>query len=237
MKTQNAVFTDIKTLKSFEHVSSKVSAKYVPIYTSEVIKALEPEFTFIEGMRYNNYKTMHSVYLENDLGDKITIDNSYDRTRAFGFRFHSDGLAIPLNLDRQIHIGQHAQELADNLIVDKQALVDAIQNAKNVVQVLRDTPITQGFKDEIISVIFKKVIERNGFKALDIVIADSYDNFYSFIVTAVARYLKGDYTVTMDVDGREVTRKGHVIKSRFQRLYVTNDVYGYLEEERPEVFV
>ncbi len=143
---KNQIFKDINTLKAFEIVSSNVSKQYVPVYTSEIIDELSPTFKFIEGVRYHACNSVHSVTLQNKEGDIISIDNSYDRSRAFSLRLNYGQLTIPLDLDRVIHRGESAQLLADELLLDKEILFKAIKNAKTVGLSLKESKIPESFK-------------------------------------------------------------------------------------------
>ena len=236
-KSKVRIITDQNELEIFENVSPKVSAKYVPIYTSEVVRDLAPEFKFVEGVRYCSYNTMHSVLLKNEDGDVIVMDNSYDRSRAFSLYFSVGKFNIPLNLDRQIHIGENARHLVEDLTLNKKDIQKAIEDAKTIARNFKDTHIIDDFKKEIIDIVFKQVKSRKNFVELDLIIADGYDNFFDFINTVIDRYYKGQYHVVKKTAKGERIHKGRVIKSRFGRLQISNNVYKHLAKNHIELFV
>jgi len=229
-----AKITKVEDLKSFEKISQYVSEQYVPLYTSEIVKELEGSFEFESAVRYCDSGTMHSVTLVNREGDRIHIDNSYDRSRAFSLRFTDGQITIPLDLDKVVHRGTNAKELIDNIHRDKNSIVEALQDAKTTVLNLKETKITKEFKEAIIAVIFKDVLVS---KEVDITIADSYDTFYEYIHTVTDRFLKGEYHTVGRNDKSDMIRKGRVIKSRFRRLDVTLKVYKFLKSNVPELFI
>lgn len=231
------IITDENELETFENVSPKVSNKYVPIYTSEIVRDLAPEYTFVEAVRYCTYNTMHSVLLKNDEGDAIVIDNSYDRTRAFSLHYSIGKFNIPLNLERQVHIGENAKHLVEDLTLNKADIKVAIENAKIIAQNLKETHIIDKFKTDIINIVFKQITSRKNFVELDLDIADSYDNFFDFINTVVDRYYKGEYHIVKKTAKGESIKKGRVIKSRFSKLKITNKIHKYLVESAIELFV
>ena len=239
-KTKFATFNTIEELKAFETVTGNVSKKYVPIYTSEIIEILAPEFHFVSGEKYYNFNSAHTVFLESENGIKIAISNSFDRTRAFSAFLIADEVRIPLNLDRQIHLGQEAAALTENFKANKPEFFVAIEHATAIVRKLKTTNIPQYVKDEVQEIVFAATKKRKGFLELDLNIADNYDNCYTYINTCISRYVKGEYNVVIESkshkDG-EVIRKGVKLGSRFVKLQVTNEVYTYLSTEMPELFI
>ena len=241
-KTLYSTFDTIKELKAFEVISSGVSEKYVPIFTSEIIEILSPEFKFVSGEKYYNFNSAHTVFLEDTKGTRIAISNSYDRTRAFSAYLISEEMRIPLNLDRQIHLGSEAAVLVENFKLNKPEFFVAIEHAKEIVGKLKTTNIPEYLKEEIVTYVFDKPLKRKGVVELDLVIAetDYYNTCYGFINTVIGRYVKGDYNLVVESkthkDG-EIIRKGIKLSSRFIKLQVTNAVYNYLAEELPELFI
>jgi len=239
-KTKLALFNSISELTSFENVSGNVSDKYVPIYTSEIIKILEPEFKFVSGEKYCNFNSQHSVFLENDTGDTIIITNSYDRTRAFSASLIADEIRIPLNLDKQIHLGSEAAALTENFKENKVEFFKAIEHAKDVIRNLKSTNIPDYIKEVVIEKVFAKPLARKGFLELDLTISDNYVTCFTFINSAITRYVNGEYNIALTskthVDG-EVIRKGVKTNSRFIKLQITNEIYSYLKDEIPELFI
>ena len=239
-KTKFATFSTIEELKAFELVDTNVSDKYVPIYTSEIIEILEPEFKFVGGEKYYNFNSAHTVFLESENGIRIAISNSFDRTRAFSAFLIADEIRIPLDLDRQIHLGSEAAALTENFRDNKPEFFVAIEHATAVVRKLKTTNIPQYVKDEVTEIVFAATKKRKGFIELDLNIADNYNTCFTFINSCIYRYIKGEYNVVLEskssLDG-EVIRKGSKLSSRFVKLQLTNEVYSYLAEELPELFI
>lgn len=227
-------FTTIEKLKGFEKIDKKCSAKYVPIYSSRIIKNLSPEYSFTIGQKYTASRSTHAIYLQNEDNDTIQIENSYDRSRAFSLRFVDSNITIPLDLNRVIHTGFNAQNLVENLLEDKDELNTALEHAKTTVRYLKDTKIPKSFKKKVLEVVFEDKQKLKTTKEIDITIASSYNTFYDYIDTVVGRYLEGQYLI---VNQKGKTRKGLRLKNRFKRLDVTNKVYKLLVQENPEIFI
>jgi len=237
--TKYSTFDTIEELEAFEVIAGNVSEKYVPIYTSEIIKILEPEFKFVSGEKYYNFNSAHTVFLENTDGTKIAISNSYDRTRAFSAFLVHDEIRIPLNLDRQIHLGGEAALLTENFRENKNEFFIAIEHAKRVVKNLQDTEIPEDLKEEIVDIVYAIPKGRKAFIELDLIIADNYKSVYSFINTCISRYISGEYNLVLEAKNKdgELIRKGSKLTSRFVKLQVTNAIYTHLFKTMPELFI
>ncbi len=233
------IFNTVGELEEFEYVDSKVSAKYVAIYSSQIIKDLAPEWSFVEGTRFWKRNTAHSVLLENKEGDRISITNSYDRSAAFSLHYLvKGGIRIPLNLDRQVHIGKNAASLVEDLTLNKDELAIAVKQAKTLVLKMKDTRINDRFKPEIIDIVFSNIVERKDFLELDLTIGDEYTTVYSYITTVVERFFAGHYNYVVKLkSGEEKIRKGKVNTNRFSKLYRTNKLYQHLLEKHLELFM
>jgi hypothetical protein len=227
----------LQDLKKIEVISKGVSDKYVPIYTSEIIKELEPEFEFVSGSRYFNSLTRHEVILKttkfNKEGDFILIENSYDRSRSFRLSFLSKGILIPLNLEKVVHIGENAQNLTKDLLVNKDEVLKALENAKKIVEYFRSTPISKKLKKDIYGIVFEKHLNKNF--EIDITIGDSYKTIFDYIDTIVDRFLKGEYFIANKSTNK--IRRGTKIKSKFAQITLTNKIYKHLKETYPAIFI
>jgi len=223
---------NLQELKKLEKVSSEVSDKYVPISTTKIIEELSPEFTFVSANKVFYGLSRHEVVLKRG-EDYILIENSYDRSRSFRLSFLSNGILIPLDLEKVVHIGEFAKNLVEDILVNKDKVIEALHNAKTVVTTLRNSPITLKYKKEIKNVVFEKHIKK-GFKVDVGSIASRYDNFFDYSATLAERLIDGDYLYEND---KGKLRKGRKIKSRFLQLDAVNRVIKYLKDNNPAVFI
>ena len=226
----------IEQVASTEIVSDRVSEKYIPIFTTSIIKIMNPEFKFKGGIRYHKSTSTHTVYLKDDM-DTISITNSYDRTSALRFDFMVGSFHIPLNLEYQKHIGKNAATLVEDLKVHKAAILEAVKMAKITERNLKELRITESFKKTIKDEVFRDIIKNKNFVKLDISIGDSFDTFYKYIDTLVSRFDEGDYFVTSHTRTGVKLRRGIKIKSRFRKLLTVNKINELLLDKYPEVFV
>jgi hypothetical protein len=227
----------IKTLDgliNLERVSNKVSEKYVPIYTTDIIESLEPEFKFSHAYKLNN-GTAHAAILVtfrfNEDGDNILIENSYDRTRAFRLSFLKNSFIIPLDLDKVVHIGDRAKDIETHFAENKENILEALKNAKEIVHYLQVTKIPKKIKNDIKNIVFENQIKSG--KEIDITIASSYDSIFTYTETLIDRFVNGEYHTIKD--GK--VRKGRKVKSNFRKLQLTNKIYKYLKETYKHIFI
>ena len=225
----------IQDVQKIEEVSPFVSEKYVPIFTSDVIKVLEPEFKFVRGYKW--YKTTSQHYVELKHGeDTIRIYNSFDRSTAFRMFLQGD-VAIDLGVDRLVHMGSKAVNFKDELIASKQDIVDAIKKAKEGMAQLGKVQVTPELQKEISDVVFAEDIKKKGFQSYsnstDILVEKKGMSVLSYIKSSVANYIKGTYTVTNSGTKKEGTEK----RAAFTKITLEGKVNKYLVEKFPELFL
>lgn len=236
MKNKYLYFTDVNKLKEFEKVSDRVSDRYVPIYTSEVVKNLSPEFDFVSGTKFSNSCTQHMVHL-NIGSSNISISNSYDRSKSFSLYLVSHNVQIPLNLEKQVHIGQNASRLTADFKLNKPDILEAIKNAEQTINTLKNTKIVDRIKSKLQNIVFATPMLRKGFSELDV---KSLDNIsvYEYINDMINTYICGDYHVVVkNKYGQNVVRKGRVVKSKFTKVVIMNRVFKYINSELPELSI
>lgn len=233
MKVQS--FLEKDKIKSIETISSKVSNKYIPILSSNIVDILSPEFIFIDCTRFTPSNSQHQIRLK-FREDIISIINSYDGSKAFRMYLSSKNIQIPLNIDRQVHIGQYASSMEDSIKLNKQNLIDSIQLAHQVVDKLKNTPVHKSFEDQLLDVIFYSIKKRDGFQKISITQYGShFNNMYDYINFYTSEYLSGNYVVSFIKRGKDSFRKGRPIKSSFRKLAVMNDVYKYVIKNLPQI--
>ena len=219
----------------------RVSKKYVPIYTDEIVKYLSPEFKFQRGTRFFGYCNAHSVDLDYN-GDKLIIENSYDLSRAFSFKYKDAHISIPLDLERQLHIGIKATKVADGFKNNKGDIITAINSAKTIVEKLKTVPALKLFRSDIRKIVFKEVREKEGFSKVNHhTVPARLENasVYEYVNYIVDNYFIGKYTYRIKdpKSGLFVVKAGRATKSPFVRLKITNNVYDYLHENYVEAFI
>ena len=231
-KTVSLAVKTLADLKKLEKVSSEASEQYVPISTTKIIQDLSPEFKFISANRVFPISSRHEVILQHG-NDYILIENSYDRSRSFRLSFLSNGVLIPLDLEKVVHRGEFAKNLEQDILVNKDKVIEALHNAKTVVTTLKNSPITDKYKTEITNIVFEKHIKK-GFKVDVGVIASRYENFFDYGATLAERLIDGAYYYEND---KGKLRRGRKIKSRFLQLEAVNKVIKYLKDNNPAVFI
>jgi len=213
-----------------------VSKKYVPILSTEIVDILAPEFEFTQGVRYYNYNSAHSIHFEYK-GNHIALENSYDRSRAFSFKLLSNWIALPLDLERQIHLGENAKALTPNFKINKSEISEAISTARTIVNKLKSVSARPEFKAEIENIVFKTIKERKGFLDITFEVGSQYDTVYKYINEICDTYINGHYIYREVVNGETKNRKARKSNSNFMRLQMTNKVYAYLYENYIEAFI
>ena len=227
---------DAKEIKKFEVVTPLASKKYVPIYSSEVIRLLEPEFKFVEAVKFSPISSAHYFDLvTNDNKTKLRIYNSYDRKLALRVSLVSDGMTIPLGVDRLVHIGAKAQSFTEDFTDAKEEIIKAIDTAKVVDTFLKDTTIYPELAEVLTENIFTLWKSKNSVK-----VNNPADNLIDkvsikeYLTKSINIYLKGAYTF-VNKDGK--TLKGAKEGSVVYRLRTENKVIKVLKAEFPELFL
>ncbi len=232
MKQKKPTLNDIKEI---EVISPLVSEMYAPIYSSELVQSLAPEFELIDVKRIYKANTMHYVDLKDKDNSVIRIYNSYDRRLAFRMSLVSkDNFTVDLGTDRIIHKGLNAKTLTDNLKDTKKSILKGVKNAKIVAKRLNTTKIRPRFARVVSDVVFNSLIQKEGFQG--------YTNYTDviknisvaeYINQSTKRFIEGDYTVTFS--GKK--RKGQKITSAFKKVEIQNKLVKIIAEEYPEYFL
>lgn len=239
MKTEAVVIKNINELKEIEKPSSYLSEVYVPIYSSRIIEYLEPEYTFIRAEKYYPGSTKHTVTLKNKDDDTIIFFNSYDGKRAFSMIFNYGNISIPLDIDKQVHKGENAKTIQNEIKINKQQIFDAIKYAKHIVNALKATKVREEDKKFIEDEVFKRIKKRENFISLEQFKTNrSTETFFDYIENTVDNYLEGNYHIVIkNAKNQEKNRVGRRVKSKFERLEITNRVFKTLFKNRPDIFI
>jgi len=225
-------------VKLIEHVNENVSDKYVPIFTSELIDLLEPEFQFDSGMRVKQTETGHYVDLKK-ANDTIRIYNSFDRSMALRVHLVSDGISIPLGIDRLIHRGEKASNFQEEFKAAKQDILDAVIVAKTFKDHLDNTIATKEIAKAITESIFVMGSRKKDNKDItDIVnyadlLLDQNISVSKYINISIRSYLKGEYNYTKN----DVKMSGKPKRSVLGIIHLENRLVKTLEEKFPEYFL
>jgi len=235
----NMITLKEQDVKLLEHVDSKVSDKYVPIFTSELMKLLEPEYKFEDGVRIKGTTTAHFVDLKNEDGDTIRIYNSFDRTMALRIDMVSEGIAIPLGIDKLIHIGQKAKNFQEEFKEAKADILAAVIVAKTFKEYLEKTVATEDIAKEITNSIF---VHGNG-KEQNLGITEFINytdlllnqniSLKKYINLSIRSYQLGEYSYVKD--GKKMN--GRPKTSVLGRVHLENRLIQTLNEKFPEYFL
>jgi len=221
-------------LKSFEIPSPNVSEEYVFIPSSKIVDILEPEFKFKKCNLYTG--TNHTLFFEKD-GINIAIENSYDKSHALRFRLYDYYFYIPLNFQKRIHRGKYAQNFIEDLKKNKENIIEAVQDAKNVVEKLKTTTISDEFKKKIEEVVFGHLTKK-GYKirynSKHNIFLNNNSTFYYYISWIITEYVEGNYII-LKPNGK--MRKGREIRNNFSILKLQQKIYKIIKENHPEVLI
>ena len=235
MRNTVTKLNNINDVKKIENISGNVSEKYVPIFTSDVIDIMEPDFIFVGGVKWHKNTTQH--YIEMKRGnDFIRIYNSFDRTAAFRM-FYKGEISIDLGIDKLVHRGKKAASFKDVLEESKEEIVEAIDRTKNGIAQLGQIQVTLELQKKISDVIFGKYLKKKGFQEytnyVDSIVEQKGMSVLSYIKSTIANYNKGLYTVTI----KGVKKEGREKKSLFTKLKLEGKVNKFLLSEYPELFL
>jgi hypothetical protein len=256
---KNFILNTVEDVKSIENVALKVSDRYVPIYTTDIIEALAPEFEFVTGYKFGRGKsTKHYVTLKNKDNDQIRIFNSFDASMAFRAYLVSDDIQFSLVDDnRVVHVGDKARSLGDkDAITDiKESIINAIPNMKLLSSKLQDVEVDvdSDIAQKIKEAISKKTLyyyNRSKTKAAKAAKTDEvkYEfvnytdevvkglqekgkkvSIYTYINLSVKNFIEGNYGFRHPKT--KVLSGGRPIKSVTNRISITNRVAKVLEKD------
>jgi hypothetical protein len=223
-------------IKKFEVLSPKCSKIYAPIYSSDIVKILEPEYKMTTACKWYKNSTKHYVDLENG-NDKIRIYNSYDRTLSFRMGLVSDGFSVDLGAHRVVHKGQTAKELTEEIRKHKTTILNSVETAKELIQKFKDNKVTPAIAKAISDTVFDTHIKKKGFQEYtnyaDTLVELNDISIYTYITATVNNYLKGEYTVT--VNGKK--KNGREVKSVLSKMNLEIKIMKTLQDEFIEYFL
>ena len=223
----------IEDVKAIENVSPKVSKKYVPIFTSDIINVLSPEFKFVDGCQPVASTTAHYVNLS-DGTNTIRIYNSYDRKLALRFAFVEE-VAIDLGVDRLIHLGNKAATFVSSLEDVKKEILTAVNTAVKINTYLSNVKITPEIAKSISNIVFSNIIKKEGFQEytnyIDLLIPKV--SIKAYIYQTLNKYIAGDYVYTIKGVKKNGKRKG----SLFFKLKKENQLMNFIQEEYVELML
>ena len=225
-------------IKLLEHVDKNVSDKYVPIFTTDIMALLEPEFTFEYGLQITPASSAHFVSLKND-DTNIRVYNSFDRSMALRIDMVADGISIPLGIEKLIHIGQKAKNFQEEFNLAKQDILDAVVTAKVFTAHLQNTKATKEIAAEITKSIFvhgkgsarnKGITKINNYTDL---LLEKGITLSKYINLSIRSFLTGEYTYIKD--GKKINGKSK--RSLVYKLHLENRLIKTLQEKFPEFFL
>jgi hypothetical protein len=234
---------NIAEAKAFEKVSPTLSKQYVPIWTSDVIEILSPEFTFKGGARMGKSTSCHYVDLESKDGT-IRLYNSYNGQWALSANYVSGDVVINLNINRLIHRGEKAENFIDNLKEAKEDIINAVPAAKAVAKKLQFEDVTPKLQTLISDIIFEGKSKTPGFvrynNYTDIVVEERSNSktegnvsVAGYIKSSIKNYFEGMYSI----EGVKGKRLGRPHKNSMLRVHFQNKIIKMLQEEAPEYFL
>jgi len=231
---------NLNELKKIEIQGENTSNKYVFLKSSDIVKALSPQFEFIEATQWNMKYSLHTVSLKmtNPLDgttERIVFENSFNGSAAFRMRLDSN-VFVPLNLERKIHIGKQASTLIEDFKHSKAEIINSINDAKNYVMYLKNTNIPKFIQTELEDLLFKKIKENDNFIELDILEpTHNAVNFHDYILDLVHVFVNGHYNVAIQGKTKEKIRKGKKVGDNFESMRMQQKIFKYLKKSHPEL--
>jgi len=229
------ILETLKDVKALEVVSSNVSDKYVPIYTSELIKILQPEFQFEQGVSLSRKTSQHYVDLTHG-EDTLRIFNSYDRTFALRMAYVGTGIPVDLGVDRLIHIGKKAKTFIEDTKTHKDEIVDAIKTAKKIDTYLGVNKVIPKMAKGISDIIFNNITSKEGFQSyvnyIDLLVPKGL-TIKSYINQSIIKYNNGDYNYTVAGTKKTGLKKG----SAFNKIVLEKQIMDFLTDEYIELMI
>jgi hypothetical protein len=201
----------------------------VPIFTSEIAKLLEPEFKFVHAVKPLKHSSLHYADLT-DGENTIRVYNSYDRKLALRVTLYVDGMPVDLGAERLIHIGSKAKTFVDDLQEHKKNILDSIENAKTLHNVLNTTPITKELAGKIKEIIYRNYIKKDGFQSLENyadMLIEKNISVTSFIKASIVNFEKGNFTYV--INGEKHT--GRKQNSTFGKIEIEAKIMELIQEE------
>ncbi len=238
MQNNEMVPLSIETLSKLEVPGEKTSEKYVLLKSTEIIKALSPEFELVKIEQWGNAKCRHSVSLYNKENDiKIVFDNAFDGRDAFRIRLDAD-LHIPLNFERQVHMGKPASDMIVHFKDSKSDLIQSAIDAREIYQKLKSTNIPQFIKEDLEDLVFGSIKRSKTFIELDYTKnVQNLNSFGEYLNGLVSAFMNGDYNVVVKTKSGERVRAGRIPKNRYQGLEIQQKLHKYIKKELPLAFI
>jgi len=236
-----------KDVENIEHIDPNVSDKYVPVYSTELIDILAPEFEFKGGTLFHPGSTKHSLHFVTKDGDDLVIYNSYDRRLALGFYLKTGDFNVDVGVDRLIHMGQRAKDFAEALENSKADILKNIKNTKTMMYTLAKEEVDATIAANITNIVFgSKLFEGRERKATGVQIVNPADmlleikeakdqtvSVKGYIDLTLRNFYEGNYTYL--VNG--VKKVGRPTKQLFQKVTIQNKLVKFLKETYPELFL
>ena len=230
---------NVADVKAIENVSENVSERYVPIYSTELIEALAPEFEFQNGLKFRPGSNAHYIDFKGRDGEHLRIYNSYDRSMAIRVDMISEGVSIPLGIDRLIHLGKKAEHFKEDFTEAKKDIIEAVATGQEIDMFLKNTVAVAPITEKITKAVFKigrtkeqeaKITEVNNYTDL---LLEKGISLKVYLNKTINSFIKGEYTYISDGVKRNGTRRD----SMLQKLQCENRVMTLLKEENIEVFL
>ena len=221
-RRRNIVSAEDVTL--FENQSPKCSSKYVPIKTSEFMKALTG-FKFVSGGQYRGGSSAH--YVKMSRGDDINlhIENSFDRSMSLRLSFDYQGFTF--GRIKQVHMGEPAKDI----IGSKEQINMWYKNASATIDSMRILQLSKPEMEKIAEIALK--VRGINYKSVQ-GISYNHPNILEFVTTLVDNIKNGGYMRKAPSgelkEIKPVKREALMVKMNFK-------IWDYLEKNNPELYL
>ena len=237
MKTPTTPTTlnSIKELEYFEKISPKCSDKYVPIYTSKLVKELSKSFKFDFAGRYYKGLNSHFAVLSKGNDIKLYIENSFDRSLSLRVSFKYNRFVF--GFVKQVHLGESAQAISEHY----SEISSLYDNATTVIDSLTRMKLTQEDQLNILELAFKarniSLKRVNNIKQY----LDANCNAIEFIESVLDLIENGGIEVKDTklqkglVGGK--TRFTKPSKNSYLKIRISKKIYEYLKDAYVELYI
>jgi len=227
--------TSIKELEYFEKISPKCSEKYIPIYTSKLVKELQKGFTFNYASQYRQSINAHYVIMSKGNDVKLFIENSFDRSRSLRISFQYNRFVFGFN--SQIHLGESAKAISEHY----DQIADLYSSSAKVVDALTRIKFSKDEQLDILKIMLK-------YKNISLKRLHNIEQYLDTNLTAIEYidriidlYENGglqvkDVKMTKGLIGGKI-RETKGSKNTFSKVCLSKNIYDYIKEQYIEFYL
>lgn len=212
-------FKSRKELERFERISSRVSKKYVPIYSTKLVESLEPQFKYIGVNPYSrtgNNGSRHYITMSCGESLLLRIENSFDGTLALRISFQYNNFVF--GFIRQVHIGKNAIDMSTT-----NEISEIYKSALKYVDTLSAIKFTKEEQLQIIEIVAKE-------RGISIARLNNPEQYTDDNLSAIDFIEK-----ILEIVYNQGVKMSKPLKNDFCKMKVSKKIYKFLDETYPEL--